>query len=97
MSVTPIKYRRAIFDYKERCNSLILITKEIEERYEIKFEQVGIDANHAHYLLSSNPKLAPAKIIQISSPRTFCRHPDLKKELWGGQLCSDGNNRPRRK
>ncbi|MDR2046273.1 MAG: transposase, partial [Rickettsiales bacterium] len=39
--VTPIKYRRAIFDHKERCNSLILITKEIEERYEIKFEQVG--------------------------------------------------------
>jgi hypothetical protein len=34
----PIKYRGAIFEYKERCNSLIEITKGIEERYEIKWE-----------------------------------------------------------
>ena len=92
--VTPIKYRKAIFDYKERCNSLILITKEIEERYEIKFEQVGIDVNHVHYLLSSSPKLAPGRIIQIvksiMARELFRRHPDLKKELWGGELWSDG-------
>jgi REP element-mobilizing transposase RayT len=63
--VTPIKYRKAIFEYKERCNSLIEITKGIEERYEIKFEQVGIDANHVHYLLSSSPKFSPAQIIRV--------------------------------
>jgi REP element-mobilizing transposase RayT len=40
---------------KERFHSLIEITKGIEERYELKVEQVGIDANHVHYLLSSSP------------------------------------------
>jgi REP element-mobilizing transposase RayT len=63
--VRPIKYREAIFDYKERCNRLNCDNKKIKESYEIKFEQEGIDANQGHYLLSASPKQAPEKIIEI--------------------------------
>ena len=92
--VTPIKYRKSIFGNVERCKSLIQITKEIEERYEIHFEQVGLDENHVHYLLSSSPKFSPSQLIRtiksIIARELFKQHPDLKKELWGGELWSDG-------
>lgn len=68
--------------------------KEIEERYEIIFEKVGIDLNHVHYLLSASPKLSPASIIQIvksiTARQLFLKHPDLKRELWGGHLWTEG-------
>ena len=63
--VTPVKYRKAIFGKKDREHSLIEIIKKIEERYEIEFEQVGIDTNHVHYLISAIPRYAPSGIVQI--------------------------------
>jgi putative transposase len=78
--VTPVKYRRAIFGN--------------EERYEIEMEQIGIDTNHVHYLVSAAPKYAPAELMQIIKSITarelFKRHPDLKEQLWGGELWSEG-------
>ena len=58
------------------------------------FEQIGIDTNHVHYLITSAPKYAPSNIIKIIKSITvkqlFKRHPDLKRELWGGELWTDG-------
>ena len=92
--VTPVKYRKAILGHTDRSHSLIEICKEIEERYEIEFEQIGIDANHVHYLISVAPKFSPGQVIGIIKSLTarelFRRHPELKKELWGGELWSDG-------
>lgn len=92
--VTPVKYRRAIFGSPDREQTLFQTCKEIEERYSIVFEQVGIDTNHVHYLLSAAPKYAPSRIIQIVKSITarelFKKHPDLEKELWGGELWTDG-------
>ncbi len=92
--VTPVKYRKALFGQPDRESSLHAICQEIEERYEIEFEQVGIDTNHVHYLISSVPKYAPSAIIRIVKSITahelFQRHPDLKRELWGGELWTDG-------
>lgn len=92
--VTPVKYRRAIFGRPDREQTLRSICQEIEERYSIEFEQVGIDTNHVHYLLEAAPKFAPSTIIQIIKSITarelFRRHPDLRKELWGGELWTDG-------
>ncbi len=92
--VTPVKYRKSIFGFSDRSHSLIQICKEIEERYEILFEKVGIDLNHVHYLLSATPKFSPSQIIQIvksiTAKQLFIRHPDLKRELWGGHLWSEG-------
>jgi len=92
--VTPVKYRKAIFGSPDREQIVYQICKEIEERYIIEFEQIGIDHNHVHYLLSAAPKYAPAQIIQIVKSITarelFKKHPDLRKELWGGELWTDG-------
>lgn len=92
--VTPVKYRKAIFGRSDREQTLHGICKEIEERYSITFEQVGIDTNHVHYLLSAAPKFSPSTIIQIVKSITarelFRKHPDLRKELWGGELWTDG-------
>ena len=92
--VVPVKYRKAIFGQPEREQTLHAICREIEERYEIEFEQVGIDTNHVHYLVSAVPKFSPSQTMQIVKSITarelFRRHPDLKKELWGGELWTDG-------
>ena len=92
--VTPVKYRKAIFDRPEREQSLRDICKEIEERYSIEFEQVGLDKDHVHYLVSAAPKFAPSEIVgmikSLTAREIFKRHPDLRKELWGGELWTDG-------
>jgi REP element-mobilizing transposase RayT len=92
--VTPVKYRKALFGVSDRSHTLLSVCKEIEERFEIIFDQVGIDANHVHFLLSAAPKFSPSKIIQIVKSITarelFRKYPDLKKELWGGEFWSDG-------
>ena len=92
--VTPVKYRKAIFGIPDREHTLKHICEEIEERYSIAFEQIGIDTNHVHYLLSAAPHYAPSRIIQIVKSITarelFKHHPDLKKSLWGGELWTNG-------
>ena len=92
--VTPVKYHRAIFGRPDREQTLRSICTEIEERYSIWFEQLGIDTNHVHYLLSAAPKFSPSQLVRliksITAREVFRRHPDVKKELWGGELWTDG-------
>jgi len=92
--VTPVKYRKAIFGSPDREQTLYQICKEIEERYSINFEQIGIDQNHIHYLVSAAPKYSPTQIIRtiksITARELFKQHPNIKKALWGGELWTDG-------
>ena len=92
--VTPVKYRKAIFGRPDREQSLRDICIEIEERYSIEFEQVGIDKDHVHYLVSAAPKFSPSRLAQIIKSLTaremFRRHPELRRELWGGEVWTDG-------
>ena len=92
--VTPVKYRKAIFGRPDREQTLLAIVREIEERYSIDVETVGIDTNHVHYLLEAAPKFSPSELVRILKSITarelFRRHPDIRKELWGGELWTDG-------
>ena len=92
--VFPVKYRKSIFGKADRERTLFRICKEIEKRYGVEFEQIGVDTNHVHYLLSAAPKYAPSDIARIVKSLTaremFARHPDLQEELWGGELWTDG-------
>ena len=92
--VTPVKYRRSIFGRSEREQTLLTICSEIEERYDWQFEQVGVDQNHVHWLVSAAHKYSPSSIIQaiksITAKELFQRHPDLREELWHGELWTDG-------
>ena len=92
--VAPVKYRKAIFGVFDREQTLVDVCKEIEERYDIYFEQIGIDTNYVHFLINTAPKFSPSNIIQIVKSiiarELFKKHADLKRELWGGELWADG-------
>ena len=91
--VCPAKYRRVVFSeavdktLKETC-------EEISKRYEIKFLEIGTDKNHVHFLVQSVPPYSPTKIIKliksITAKKIFEKHPEVKKQLWGGEFWSDG-------
>ena len=91
--VFPVKYRKALLD--ERITKAILeITQEIQERYDIEFENIGTDQDHIHILTSFHPKYGGGDIVRmfksITAKELFKRFPSLKKELWGGEFWSDG-------
>ena len=61
-------------------------------RYDyIHFLEIGTDKDHVHFLVQSTPDYSPAKIIKsITARQIFAECPQDKKQLWGGQLWSDG-------
>jgi putative transposase len=67
---------------------------EIAKRYEIVFLEIGTDQDHVHFLVQSVPMYSPKKIVQIikslSAKEMSKKCPEVKKELWGGQLWTDG-------
>ena len=91
--VFPVKYRRALLD-EEAVGIIVETAREIAERYEIEFEQVGCDRDHIHLLCSAHPKVAPGEIVRIFKSITareiFRRKPSVKKALWGGEFWTDG-------
>ena len=91
--VFPAKYRRAVIDaevdevLKETC-------LEVEKRYEIKFLEIGTDRDHVHFLVQSVPMYSVTKLVRViksvTAREVFCRCPQVKKQLWGGEFWSDG-------
>jgi len=91
--VCPAKYRRSIFtETVEKALRDVCI--EISERYEINFVEIGIESNHVHFLIQSVPMYAPTKIVtilkSITAREIFKRCPEVKKQLWGGNLWTSG-------
>ena len=91
--VFPIKYRKAIIEEKI-TKAILEISKEIEQRYDIEFEAIGTDGDHIHLLCSFKPSYSGADVVRIFKSITarelFKRFPELRKDLWGGELWSDG-------
>ena len=91
--VCPSKYRRIIFS-KEVDKTLVYICEEISKRYELRFLEIGTDEDHVHFLIQSVPIYSPTKIVtmikSILARELFKTDPELKKQLWGGNLWSSG-------
>ena len=91
--VFPAKYRRAVFDGELEIE-LKEICLEIEKRYEVKFLEIGVDKDHVHFLIQSVPTYSVTKLVKMIKSLTareiFRRCPGVKKQLWGGELWSDG-------
>ena len=70
------------------------VCKEISQRYEIYFIEIGSDENHIHFLVQSVPMYSPKKIINIVKSITaiqiFKLHPEVKTMLWGGKFWTSG-------
>ena len=91
--VCPAKYRKAIFSEKV-IETLVKTCSEISERFEIHFLEIGTDKNHVHFLIQSVPKYSPTGIItkikSITARQIYADHPEVKKQLWGGEIWTDG-------
>ena len=91
--VFPVKYRKALLS-SEVEKAILDIVKEIGERYEIEFEQVGCDHDHIHILCSFHPKYSIGEVVRkfksITARELFKKYPSLKKELWGGEFWANG-------
>ena len=91
--VCPAKYRRVVFT-NEVDVTLKEICLEIEKRYEVFFLEIGTDKDHVHFLLQSVPTKSPTQIIKmlksITAREIFRQHPEIRKQLWGGEFWTDG-------
>jgi len=89
-----IKYRKDLFLNNHYVETLKIICKNLEDRYTMKFETMGFDEDHVHFLLRSVPKYSPSQLFRlvksISAIKLFEVYPELKKELWNGEFWSDG-------
>ncbi len=89
--VCPAKYRRLVIN--DSVDKTIHETcEEISKRYEIRFLEIGTEGDH--FLIQSIPTYSPSKIVTtikgILSRKIFEIHPEVKKQLWGGEFWSDG-------
>ena len=92
--VFPAKYRKKVFT-QEVEETLRLVCLGIEERYEIRFIEIGMEEDHVHFLVQGIPTMSVSRIVtiikSITAREIFKAHPDLKREvLWGGNLWTSG-------
>jgi len=91
--VFPLKYRKNVIT-EDSGQTLISICKELSERYEIEFIEIGHESNHVHFLVQSVPKMAVSEIVRtiksITARELFRLHPEIKSMLWGGNFWSSG-------
>jgi putative transposase len=91
--VFPTKYRRVVIDdfVDKTINDICL---EIEKRYQIHFLEIGTDKDHMHLLVQSVPTYNITKLVtmikSITAREVFKKHPEVKKQLWGGEFWTDG-------
>ena len=91
--VFPAKYRRSVFD--EQVDEVLKeVCVGIEQRYEVKFLEIGTDKDHVHFLVQSVPSYNVTKIVRVIKSVTareiFRRCPQVKKKLWGGEFWTEG-------
>ena len=87
------KYRKIILTGKI-ATRLKEIFQEIAERYEFEIDTMEVVEDHVHVFLSAPPRYAPSRVVQImksiSAKIVFQEFPEVKKQLWGGELWNDG-------
>ncbi|EQD71971.1 transposase IS200-family protein, partial [mine drainage metagenome] len=92
--VICVKYRKRMLLEEDKISYFKYILQEIEKRYDIRFDTIGTDGNHAHLFIDAAPKYFPSKIFMIvksiAARELFNRFPDIKTDLWGGQFWNDG-------
>jgi REP element-mobilizing transposase RayT len=91
--VFPVKYRREAISIEVE-ETIVELGKDISDRYEIYFVEIGADDNHIHFLIQSVPILSVEVIVRtiksIMAKEIFKRHPEVKQKLWGGNFWTSG-------
>lgn len=91
--VFPAEYRRAVLDADvERV--LRDVCLEISARYQLKCLEIGTDKDHVHFLVQAVPTYSVSRLVAVTKSLTareiFRRCPQVKRQLWGGELWTDG-------
>jgi REP element-mobilizing transposase RayT len=91
--VCAAKYRRVVMS-EEVDEVLKMVCLEIEKRWEIYFLEIGVDRDHAHFLVQSVPSYSVTKIVRtlksVTAREVFKQVPEVKKKLWGGEFWGKG-------
>jgi putative transposase len=89
-----VKYGKDLFLENKYIEAIKEICVDISNRYYLKFETIGFDEDHVHFMLQSVPKYSASKIFQIVKSITarelFKRHKEIKEDLYGREFWSDG-------
>ena len=91
--VCAAKYRRVVMS--ERVDEVLRAACiEIEKRWEIVFLEIGLDRDHAHFLIQSVPTYSPTRIVttvkSVIAREVFAKAPEVKEQLWGGEFRGKG-------
>lgn len=86
------KYRKTIFDTKEKQEELKTLLASFAEKNGSTIESVEVMPDHVHLVLSFPPKFAPSSIVKsfkgAAAREWFRFHPEDKKKLYKGHLWS---------
>ena len=93
--VFVVKYRRGLIT-PEIFSFMKKICEGIEKRYYIHFDALGYEEDHIHLVVEGAPRYSPSRIMQICKSilaiQIFKQFPELREELWGGELWTDGGH-----
>jgi len=87
------KYRKWILrgDVREKAEQVF---REIAENHDFEIDTMEIAKDHVHLFISFPPRYSISKVVgmlkSISASVIFCEHPEVKKQLWGGEFWEDG-------
>jgi len=91
--VCPVKYRKKVFTDEVEI-TLKNICFEIEQRYELRYIEIGADEDHVHFLIQTVPMMAPTQIVKttksITAKEVLRLHPEIRNILWGSHLWTSG-------
>ena len=64
--------------------------RQIAEEYHFSIMAMEVMPDHIHMLVDCKPQFCPSDMVKILKGNTarwlFIKHPELKKQLWGGHL-----------
>ena len=87
------KYRKWILRDEVRDSVKELFEEILVER-DCEIEEMEIAKDHVHIFTSIPPKYSVGDMVRVlksvSAKEIFPRHPEVKKELWGGEFWEDG-------
>jgi len=89
---TP-KYREWVLrgDIREKAKRVF---EEIAANHGFEIDTMEIVEDHVHIFISFPPRYSIARVVgmlkSISASVIFKEHPEVKRELWGGEFWEDG-------
>lgn len=87
------KYRKWVLrgDIREEAERVF---EEISANHGFEIDTMEIAVDHVHIFVSFLPRYSIARVVgmlkSISASVIFEKHPEVKRELWGGEFREDG-------